>query len=1083
MKQRIIAVIGLVALLAAAAAANELPTLRFDMGGADGPLARGFQAVSADAAYSADRGFGWESQGQQAFLVPDPGPEYIWTGPGSQVTPKGYIVWKEYTPLTADGVQSQNDLSFRADVPNGVYRVKLTLGNLDQALGSLQVYVNDELTAKDFDVKHFARRGAADHLYGYARTIRRIVEVTDGSIRVRLHGDETTFLEKLKSEGMKPRPGSYLTGGGPKGNPPKTVVNDPSLWGAVGKSKTKFGGQLRIMEDIGAPFRGNAINAIEIYPFVKPPLWLENDTLTATVNDRAAISAVKAFNAGDFKKAEELFDQVSDSYTRALGYLWLAGRPQYEEEERLVPKTLAIFDELSPARKDDLLFDEFHEMARRLDTAIHRFIHRSEEGRAYNQCLMISGEIASVQPEDPTYYKGLIYAGRGFYMVIPHRWAMAAGCGRQCFDILERDGFGDNRFVQWFLYDKWHGMHPDWTLHDYRPEAEGAPEWARYIYEAYNREVDLAEWWFVNRQREDGSLGGGWGDDVEILRGLGAFGAISPDASDIIIDGVRKLANGAWNSGWIDTVSGYFHGVADSEHTGEWTGDTIPPMIAIDYGNPIYIERGLKTAKLMRDLWMAENEKGHFLMRSNLLGAVGIGNPSSHNDSRINGRPASPARKVLWYNNLPTLQELFIKWADAWVAASMSNDRGKPAGIIPQEIAWADSMIGGVDSPSWYENAHPAGTVNYDYRGAGGYHGYIEDIMMLAYKATGDEKYLTPMAMQAEFAKTHMPEKKIDPNELEPGSNEWVAAQVGTWPKQWESIKRVMLSGPEDAPQDFRTLDGAMKMGKWEAEGAWQRWPHVTTEGMATDRVYYPGLGAATRVMTARGVQGAEMLVTYRGLGRKFAAAVLQVSSSSLRVVIYNMAQEQKAAAVVPWLLDVGGTYEVKIGPDDDNDGKMDSVAVSDTVKVETRGQDFPFTIQPRRQLVMEIRMVKQGFAGALYPDPGISAEDITYEPKFKTVIVTVHNIGAKRAKNIRVRLYEGDNEIGTSLIPNIEAPLDFNPQIVRVGFAFEISKPVHKLTAKLELESGEPEITKTNNKATAEITAEDADRFKQSSP
>ena len=39
-------------------------------------------------------------------------------------------------------------------------------------------------------------------------------------------------------------------------------------------------------------------------------------------------------------------------------------------------------------------------------------------------------------------------------------------------------------------------------------------------------------------------------------------------------------------------------------------------MIRTDYRNPLYIERALRTGKLMRDLWMDRNEKGHYLMRS-----------------------------------------------------------------------------------------------------------------------------------------------------------------------------------------------------------------------------------------------------------------------------------------------------------------------------------------------------------------------------------------------------------------------------------------------------------------------------------
>ncbi|MBM4093545.1 MAG: hypothetical protein FJ276_29675, partial [Planctomycetes bacterium] len=740
------------ALLANGVLAAELPTLRFDLGGPVGPVADGFQAVSAHDAYSAQRGCGWLSTDQADFLVRQPVEDPQWKEPGDQTIPPGLIVFQEYNAVTADGAISPSQLVFRADVPNGTYRVRLTLGHLERPLGSLRIFLNDQLVASDFDVKHFARRGAADHQYGYARTLRRTIQVSEGHVEVHLGGDEIDFLKRLAAEGEKPPLASYLTGQGPHGDPPARVRNDPKLWGVAEAGRRGYaGGQLRIQEDIGGPFRGAALNAVEIYPWVAPPLEWSDGALTANLDDASLERGAALFNQQKFVEAEAAFNEVADPYARALGWLWLAGRPQYEEEERLVPQTLALLEHLAPERRDDLMFSETLELARRLNRAIGRFVHRSEQQRGYNECLMISGEVASMQPEDPTYYKGLVYAGRGFYMVIPHRWTMAAGCGRQCFERLERDGFGDNRFVQWFLHGRWQGLHPDWTVPDYSATSAGAPDWAAAVYEAFNRELDLAEWWIRQRQQPDGSLGGGWGDDVEMLRGLGAFAAVCPDASDILMEGVRKLADGAWASGLIDTEAGYFYFAGDTEHTGEWTGDTLPPMIAMDYGNPRYIERALKTARLMRDLWMDRNDQGDFLMRSNFLGAVGVGGPATWSDSRINYRPALPARKVLWYNNLPTLRDLFVAWADAWHAAAMSTARGKPAGIIPQEIGFEGSVVGGTDSPSWFRAAHGPGTVNYDYQGAGGYHDYIVDLLLLAWEATGDAKYLEPLRLEAEF--------------------------------------------------------------------------------------------------------------------------------------------------------------------------------------------------------------------------------------------------------------------------------------------------------------------------------------------
>jgi hypothetical protein len=1065
---------------APAAWSAELPRLRFDIGTPGSPVADGFQAVTAGDAYTPKKGFGWTSNDRQDFFLDKPVEDPSWSGPGDQVIPPGMIAWKEYTAVTADGVMSPRELAFRADVPNGVYRVRLTMGHLHQALGSLQIFINGELVAKDFDVKHFARRAAADHQYGFARTLRRTVRVDNGRIEICVRGDETEFLKRLAAEGEKPPLSSYLTGQGPHGDPPARVPNDPKLWGVAEAGRRGYaGGQLRIQEDIGAPFRGCALNAIEIYPYVAPPLSWHQGQLQVHRDDAALQRAAALFNQQQFAEAEAAFNNVADPYARALGWLWLAGRPQYEAEERLVPQALAALEQIAPDRQDDLMFSEALELARRMNKAIGRFVHRSQQQRGYNECLMISGEVASMQPDDPTYYKGLIYAGRGFYMVIPHRWTMAAGCGRQCFEVLERDGFGDNRFLQWFLHNRWRGLHPDWTVRDYTAKSAGMPPWAAEVHEAFNRELDLAEWWIRQRQQPDGSLGGGWGDDVEILRGLGAFAAVCPDASPLLLQGVRKLADGAWVSGSIDTEAGYFRYAGDTEHTGEWTGDTLPPMIDIDYGNPLYVERALKTAKLMRDVWMDHNDQGHFLMRSNFLGPVGIGDPATWSDSRINYRPTLPARKVVWYNNLPSLRELFVAWADAWHAASMSTARGKPAGIIPQEIGFQGSVLGGVGSPEWYRAAHPPGTVNYDYEGAGGYHEFIVDLLMFAWESTGNEKYLEPLKLEAEFVERHMPDggspatgrATAPASELTPGSNEWIASRLAGWPDQWRALQRLYLAAAHDEPPTLRTLREVLAAARLENQGVRERWPHVTTEAMATDRVHYEGLGNATQMMTGRDAAGSEILVTYRGLGRDFAAAVLQATSRRLRVVICNLATEPRSAAVVPWLLQVGGDFEVRIAPDANDDGEMDVQPTPQQIRMESRGQPVPVTIPARQQIVLDVRQTgAANGAKPELPDLALSREDVTYNAHDGTVEVTIHNIGARAARNVQVTLLQDQREIGTVHVPSIEAPLGFDPQVVRVALPLTTKPNRVTVTARLSLPEGQREITLVNNEATVEL-------------
>jgi len=1060
------------ALLMGMVRAEEQVLFLFDMGSEQSPVAPGYVRITPASVFSDSTGYGWIKPPEKAVDVEKPKWDKSWDGPGGQVIPRDIIIYKEHNDLTRDAVAGKSDLVFEIRVPNGEYRVAVTIGDLQRPICSEQIYINDTLVARDVDANHWVRRGAADEQYGFPRKVRATAKVVDGRLRVRVAGDDSGFRERFLKEFDKPIPISYLANRPGRTQKPKEP--DLSAWGKSERPGNP-GAKVWVWEDIGGPFTENSIMALEVYPYVAPPLRMESKRLVSTSGEAALRTAVELFNAGKFADAEKEFDKVSDDYLKALGYLWLAGRPEYEEEGRLVPKALAILEKLAPGRQRDMMFQETLENARRMDKAIYRFVNRAKQQRTYNELIMITGEVKSMQPEDPTYYKGLIYAGRAMYMIIPHRWTFAAGVGRQMFERVRDGGFPDNRFVKWYLEDTWTEHPQDWIYRDYSALKRNAPEWAAQIYEAYNRELDLAEWWILNRQTPDGALGGGWGDDVEILRSFGSFGSICPDASDIILAGVRKLAEGAWNSGSIDKDAGYFADIGDTEHSGEWTADTLVPMIRIDYGNPVFLERALKTGRLMRDLWMAENSKGQFLMRSNLLGALGVGRGNSRNDSRINYRPALPARAVLWYNGLPTLQKLFVRWADAWLEAAMSTDRGKPRGIIPQEIVWEDGTLGGVGSPSWFKATHDPGTVNYDWEGGGGYHDFIVDLFLLAFDATGDRKYLAPMELEAAYVEQHCPRNVLGPNgeinalelrKLPEGSPEWIAGHLATWPRQWERIRKIKFSEEFPEQADLWSLKEAAKQAREEAEWAIKRWPHVTTECIATDRVYWPGMGNALRFMTGMGVVSPEPVVTYRGLGREFAAVLLAVNDSSLRVALYNLSGQEKMAAIVPWLLEIGSEYELRIGPDSDDNGRIDQVLVTKRVHLQYRGQEVEFQLPSRQQQVLEMRKIGQSGGTVLAPDVAISAEDIRFVPEHHRVEVMVHNVGASAARNVVVSLCEGDHEIAREIIPNVEAPMQLDPQVVRISFPFNARSETARLRVVLDPDGQIEEITKRNNQA-----------------
>ena len=176
---------------------------------------------------------------------------------------------------------------------------------------------------------------------------------------------------------------------------------------------------------------------------------------------------------------------------------------------------------------------------------------------------------------------------------------------------------------------------------------------------------------------------------------FGYYGYVARGASDLCVIGANRLCDGVWNLSEVDPERGFCGPKADAEHTAEWTGNTLGLMMQIDYGNPLWIERSMKTGKLIRDLWTDYNDMGRRHFKSNFFGATQIGSGLQMNDSFINYRAISASTSVLAYNRNPTIGKLYTELADAWLYDSMRTDGGKPTGIIPAQVGWPDGRLGG----------------------------------------------------------------------------------------------------------------------------------------------------------------------------------------------------------------------------------------------------------------------------------------------------------------------------------------------------------------------------------------------------
>ena len=1072
---------------------------RFDCGAPDSPVAVGYSRLTESDTYSEDKGYGWEGYEPSSLAFPYP-PQP--TGAGSVGRPAVLAehLRNSYDDLNRDGVISMRDLIFRADVSVGTYRVTAAIGDMSQAIGSIDVYMNGELVEERVAAwAPGSYRTLMRNPSGWWTKVRKTVTPKDGFIRLRLTKNQSYYdrmmVEQVEAE--KPLEDHYWRVG---------VTEPPYYY-------------------IGWPFVHNSVMAIEIVPHREPPVVGEDDKLrlTGEIDSRGLADAVRLFNEGDYEGALRAASRVRErdaQVAKAIVMLWLVGRLEtgLENDQALVRSALPVLRNYVESHPEENGVAEILQDAELFDKALHIHLTRGEAALGENHFVENDKAISYwwlINEGTPLYYKAQLYIARAEHMLIPY--LPARGTYREILRKLEKK-FPDDRFVKYHLHEEWErygdgSRYYDWYVEDYDARVKDSPEWVRWIYPALQKVADWSEWWIKFKQQPEGSIGGGWGDDVEIVGAFGYMGYVSTDVSDILVKGTGRLMDGLWNFSEVDPELGYCRPMADAEHTAEWTGNTLGMMVKIDYGNPVWIERSMKTGKLMRDLWTAYNVNGKRHFRANFFGATQVGSGDRMNDSWINYRAVRPAAAVLAYNQNPTLAKLFVELAEAWAEAAMSTDRGKPSGIIPAQVSFPDAVIGGTNSPNWYTASHPPGTVNADWFNQP-YKAYIQDLLLTAYRQTREPRHIEPLRLEYDFVAEHgeLPEEKSglrlqvvtepevfgkrDPGEMkkrstpvvegkeeiEIGSDEWVAEKLQAV-NQWLVAKRI-VEGRQGDLDNAMTKQDIIRAGiRVNSELAW-RWPMNTTEAGPTDRIAFVGLINPYLVYTGGWIGGPllEASVTYENTTRDFAAAVMGSDEQGLRILYHSLAPDTREVGIRPWHLEPGGKYSLKYGPDADEDEEMDSVIEDRQFVFPQAGTPIRITVEPRVTYVVEIEQVERGRTASLAPDPAVTPEDITYDDRIGLIMVRVHNVGSEPVRDVRVAVFDGDPDaggepIGSSVLPHIGAPIDLNPATTTAGFSWSPAEEgrKHDIYAVVDPDGElDREITTFNNVAHATLPKEE---------
>jgi hypothetical protein len=298
------------------------------------------------------------------------------------------------------------------------------------------------------------------------------------------------------------------------------------------------------------------------------------------------------------------------------------------------------------------------------------------------------------------------------------------------------------------------------------PTNPKAPQWANLHRECLERLTDIMEWWIDNRQRPDGSFGGGWGDDVEFWRVW--YSVVIPFEDPKLVNAQANLARGVWSQPHMS--KGYTSKMDDVEHTAEDSADTLSPMILLEPDNTQWSSQTLKIAGLMKNLWMGRNERGFLQFKGIYFNADGLQTREAC-DTFYHTRVAHPVM-LLWLRTAdPSLGKLIGDWMSTWVDAAQRSENGKPAGILPCAISWPSGRVGG-PRPNWWN------PVNYTENDTN-YYTFPSQLsqmcrcLVLSYHMTGDEKFLEPLRSMARIRLRYIDDPAAE--RAAPGSEPWCA--------------------------------------------------------------------------------------------------------------------------------------------------------------------------------------------------------------------------------------------------------------------------------------------------------------------
>ena len=244
-------------------------------------------------------------------------------------------------------------------------------------------------------------------------------------------------------------------------------------------------------------------------------------------------------------------------------------------------------------------------------------------------------------------------------------------------DLLKANPNNQMAKAYQFAYFRNKKYRPDYQISEC---PEGIPEWAFLQSEYMKLLANIANYYIDKRQISNGEFGGGLSDDddfTNILAGIGLLGIETEKINkslqlflEAFYDNERDVYNSPLRH---PSLPMFTNGLAtittDLLHAYEEGMEAVGQLMLVDYGNPVYFNRGLETAKKVLDELSGKATNGHRYFKSRFFGGTSLSEDEPYNWSgAYSYNLLHSSYLISRYNGNPTIQKLIVELADGLLA-------------------------------------------------------------------------------------------------------------------------------------------------------------------------------------------------------------------------------------------------------------------------------------------------------------------------------------------------------------------------------------------------------------------------------